>query len=51
MEWEYEIFNYYLNEEQLNELGRDKWELVAHNVSYSQWRETVHHYTFKRPKQ
>lgn len=48
--WEYKEFRIHLNEDSLNMLGNDDWELITCNVSDSQWRNAYYFYLFKRLK-
>jgi hypothetical protein len=49
MKWEYKVIENELSVKELNELGEQGWELVAHE-RYVQ-RRIYHRYYFKRPKQ
>ena len=49
MTWEYKHFNSKLSETELNNLGKEGWELVSHTAIYA-WGELKQYYVFKRPR-
>lgn len=49
MKWEYREHRNYLDQEYLNMLGEEGWEMITCNVSDSQWRDAYYFYVFKRP--
>ena len=48
--FEYKTFNNRLDEEDLNKLGDDGWELIIHTVAIGAY-SAAQYYVFKREKQ
>ena len=46
--WGYRTFNRSLSEYELNEYGKEGWELISHTAICSVLREVIQYYVFKR---